>query len=144
MEMVSLMFIFKTKHIQELLNNEHTVANVVDDLTIFDIDCDIYDDTRKAYAVVNNGLGSTEVYDFEPTDKQDVLLGGLIWKESYSFYDVACPYCEKRVYGDGHMLGIYCAECFWETDAFDNFSQMQELLKSGKIIKMRPRWRWVK
>lgn len=138
------MFIFKTKHVQELVGNKYIVANIVDDLTIFDIDCDIYDDTRKAYTIVNNGLGSTEVHAFERTNEQDLLLGGLILKESYSFYDVKCPYCEKQVYGDGYMLGIYCAECFWETDAFDDFSNMQELIKSGKIIKMIPRWRWTK
>ena len=138
------MFIFKTKHVQDLVGDKHTVANIVDDLTIFSVDFDVYDNNPKAYIVVNDGLGSTGVYEFEPTNKQDLLFGRLISKESYSFYDVACPYCENRVFGDSYLLTMYCIECFWETDAFHNFSQMQELLKSGKIIKEIPRWRWVK
>lgn len=129
------MFIFKTKHVQELLGSEHTVANIVDDLTVFDV----Y--KGYAYVAINSGLNYIKVFSFEVSDDQYRLLDRFFPKESYTFYDVKCPYCKGELIDNKYLFSPHCTDCGYRAQCFED---IQELLKSGKIIKMRPRWRWVK
>lgn len=138
------MLILKTNHIQELIGNKHTVANVIDDLTVIDHLTTIDHNHYSLYVVINSRFGSTEVFTFDMSREKHRVFELLLAKELYTFYDVKCQDCGSEYASNYYMLSIRCAECHKRVSGLDNFDGLKELLKSGKIIKEIPRWRWVK